>query len=158
MLEIERKFLVDIEKLAPLLAKESPTFIKQGYIYSDAQKSIRVRIEDEIATITIKGTISVLTRTEYEYEIPVLDAINMLDNLCNGKVLRKMRYGVFDDGLYWEVDVFLGEHDGLIVAEIELGAEDQEFVIPAWATVEVTADPRYLNCNLIKSFDFNELA
>ena len=144
--EIERKFLV-IEELLPPLNGVS---IRQGYIQNTPEKTVRVRVTDDEAYITVKGTVSPTTRSEYEYKIPLDDGIEMLDNLCGDEVLIKNRSIIQYEGYFWEVDVFSGVHAGLIVAEIELVSEDEFFCRPPWVSIEVTEDPKFLNCNLIK--------
>ncbi|NNK14314.1 MAG: CYTH domain-containing protein, partial [Desulfofustis sp.] len=90
-------------------------------------------------------------RTEFEYEIPVADAKNLLNELCEQPIIEKKRYKIEYRGFVWEVDEFFGENEGLVVAEIELESEDQTFETPEWVGEEVTGDPRYFNSNLIKN-------
>lgn len=145
-LEIERKFLVD-EKQWNLLAKPAGLSLKQGYLVNQANKVIRVRIAGEQAYLTIKGAVQGITRNEYEYEIPVKDGIELLDNFAVSCV-EKIRYCInFADKL-WEIDVFLGDNNGLIVAEIELEHEDEQFELPRWVGGEVTGEEKYYNSAL----------
>ena len=113
------------------------------------ERTVRVRTISDKAYLTIKGITVGASRTEFEYEIPVMDAEEMLDNLCEKPLIEKNRYMVEVGALTWEVDEFFGENEGLIIAEIELQSEDQPFDMPDWVTEEVTADPRYYNANLI---------
>jgi adenylate cyclase len=147
-IEIERKFLVNASAWSKV-EKPSPNSLKQGYIYSDANKTIRVRIADNKGFLTIKGksSDSGLSRVEYEYSIPVSQADEMLKTLC-GNLIEKKRYVIDFLGSIWEVDVFEGKHDGLILAEIELDTEEQSFHKPEWIEKEVTGDLRYYNSYL----------
>ncbi|HQC64917.1 MAG TPA: CYTH domain-containing protein, partial [Anaerolineaceae bacterium] len=113
----------------------------------DKERTVRVRLSGEKAFLTIKGINSGAIRAEYEYEIPVSHAEELL-KICDGPVLEKNRYALNSNGLIWEVDEFLGENEGLIVAEVELKSEDQSFERPSWVGSEVTEDPRYFNSNL----------
>jgi len=90
-------------------------------------------------------------RPEFEYEIPMQDAEQILENICEKPILDKIRYRVKHSGFIWEVDEFLGDNAGLVIAEIELAAENQSFIKPDWVGAEVTGDPRYFNSNLIKN-------
>ena len=141
--EIERKFLVDGNSWR----NGQGIRICQGYLNRDKERTVRVRLSGEKAFLTIKGMNSGATRAEYEYEIPVSHAEELL-KICDGPVLEKIRYVVDYNGIIWEVDEFLGENEGLIVAEVELKSEDQSFDRPDWIGSEVTADPRYFNSNL----------
>lgn len=141
--EIERKFLVAGEGWR----QATPTRISQGYLNRDADRTVRVRIAGQQGYLTIKGRAQNLARPEFEYEIPVADAEQLL-KLCEGPVLQKHRHVIEHAGSRWEVDEFHGDNQGLIVAEIELESADQTFARPAWLHTEVTDDPRYLNSNL----------
>ena len=144
--EIERKFLVTGEEY-----RESgkPNLIKQGYLCNETGKAIRVRIAGNQGFITIKGKAAGISRPEWEYEIPVEDAAEMM-SLCSGLIIEKIRYQVDFEGHIWEVDEFHGQNEGLVVAEIELEDEKDTVPLPAWIGEEVTADPKYLNANLVK--------
>jgi adenylate cyclase len=148
--EIERKFLVQGDAWRrdddgkPLVGVR----FRQGYL-AEGQATVRVRLEGERARLTIKGKNQGLTRQEFEYDIPPLDAQQLLDTLCMHPLIEKTRYCRTDHGLVWEIDVFEGENSGLIVAEVELTAEDQALVVPVWVGQEVSADPRYYNVNLV---------
>jgi len=144
--EIERKFLVSDQTW-----KQHAVGVRfcQGYISREPGRIVRVRIEGERAVLTIKGKSQNLSRSEWEYPIPMQDAQEMLDELCNGICVDKFRYTFEQHGHTWEVDEFLGLNAGLIVAEIELSSADEEFVKPSWLAEEVSQDPRYANSNLI---------
>lgn len=141
-MEIERKFLV----VQPLPDWEGDRIV-QGMLA--LTPNVRVRVRGERGYLTVKGPQQGITRPEWEYEIPVLDALEMLD-LCTLKV-EKTRYEVEHAGHLWEVDVFEGVNKGLIVAEIELSSENETFERPSWLGAEVSDDPRYLNTNLAKA-------
>lgn len=144
-LEIERKFLVTGDEFKSGI---EPLFIRQGFISSNKESVVRVRIQGKQGFLALKGPGSGITRSEFEYEIPVEDAHRMLESLCE-KSIEKLRY-VIPAGIHeWEVDVFMKENSGLIIAEIELQSEDEDFIRPAWLGKEVTGDPRYYNANLI---------
>jgi len=144
-IEIERKFLVRGDAWR---AGRSGTPYRQGYLYADAGGSMRVRIAGERGWLTVKGRVEGATRLEYEYPIPVQDAAEMLERLCGGALIEKMRYRVPHADLVWEVDEFAGENAGLVIAEVELVREDQPVVLPTWVGQEVTGDPRYYNTRL----------
>ena len=145
-IEIERKFLVNKEKWSGVVKTEKSLF-RQGYIVSDPAKTIRVRLTDSAGFITIKGLTVGASRTEFEYPIPKEDAQQLLDNFC-GSELSKIRYFITHDNKLWEVDEFLGNNEGLIVAEIELTAENESFSVPDWVDIEVTPEKKYSNSNL----------
>ena len=142
-IEIERKFLVAGEGWR----QAAPLRICQGYLNRDADRTVRVRIAGERAYLTIKGRTKTIARPEFEYEIPVVDAEQLLE-LCERPILEKHRHVLVHSGSRWEVDEFHGDNEGLIVAEIELEREDQTFERPSWLHTEVTHDPRYFNSNL----------
>ena len=144
-LEIERKFLVK----EGAWRNEQGTKYRQGYLNSDKERTVRVRILDDKGYLTVKGISREVVRVEYEYEIPIIEAKAMLDDLCEKPLIEKIRCKIEDKGLIWEVDEFFGENLGLIVAEVELESEDQKFVKPEWLGEEVTEDPKYFNANLI---------
>lgn len=147
-LEIERKFLINHNKWNEL-AKPDGKRYRQGYLLNDKNKTIRVRLSDACAFITIKGKTTGATRSEFEYNIPVADAKQLLDNFADNEI-SKTRYEIYYKDKLWETDVFHGENEGLIVAEIELGSEDEKFDIPDWVTEEVTDDPKYYNASLAR--------
>jgi adenylate cyclase len=149
--EIERKFLIDQQKWDSLTKPEGK-FFRQGYLLTDKDKTIRVRATETKGFLTIKGQTIGATRMEYEYEIPVGEAIELLDNFSLSE-LSKTRYEIPFSGKLWEVDVFLGDNKGLIVAEIELESENETFDLPDWVTTEVTEEEKYYNSNLtVKPF------
>lgn len=142
-LEIERKFLVtgDGWRSAP------SERLSQGYLCHEPERTVRVRIAGEQAWITIKGVTQGATRQEFEYPIPVGDAQALLA-LCGAGKIDKFRHRCVHAGKTWEVDAFLGDNQGLVVAEIELHSEDEAFDKPDWIGAEVTHDARYYNANL----------
>ena len=144
-LEIERKFLVDAEKLpAQILTDGEKIF--QGYLCVEPARTVRVRTKGQRGFLTIKSANVGIVRKEFEYQIPIEDALELL-KLCP-KVLEKIRYKVEHAGKIWEVDVFAGRYEGLILAEVELTAADEVVELPAWLDKEVSDDPRYFNSNL----------
>jgi CYTH domain-containing protein len=145
-IEIERKFLVNKEKWNQVIKKEKSIF-RQGYIVSDPEKTIRVRLTDQEGFLTIKGLSVGASRAEYEYKIPKEEAQELLDRFCDSEV-SKIRYFITHDNKLWEVDEFLGQNEGLIVAEIELTSEDESFSLPNWVGKEVTDEKKYSNSNL----------
>lgn len=146
-IEIERKFLVDENKLSGLnfLSAEK---ISQGYL--SREPTVRVRLTDKRTCLTIKSATTGITRQEFEYEIPSADAEQLLE-LCGQEVIKKIRRKIFHGGHTWEVDFFAGRHDGLIIAEVELESPDEIVELPDWVTREVSDDPRYFNSNLVKA-------
>jgi adenylate cyclase len=149
--EIERKFLIDQQKWDNLSKPEGKLF-RQGYLLTDKDKTIRVRATETKGFLTIKGQTIGATRMEYEYEIPAAEAVELLDNFSLSE-LSKTRYEIPFSGKLWEVDVFLGDNKGLIVAEIELESENETFDLPDWVTTEVTEEEKYYNSNLtVKPF------
>jgi adenylate cyclase len=146
--EIERKFLLAGDAWRQL---GQPVLLRQGYLCSDPARTVRVRIEGARGTITIKGKSTGATRAEWEYDIAVQEAGELLDTLCERPLIEKYRRRIEHAGHTWEVDEFLGENAGLVVAEIELAAEDEAFDQPDWLGEEVTGDPRYFNSSLIRT-------
>lgn len=146
--EIERKFLVADESWRD--SADAGTRIRQGYLVGAKKASVRIRIEGEQANINIKSATLGVRRQEYEYPIPVEEAEELLDTLCEQPQITKTRYHVPYQGHTWEVDVFAGENQGLIVAEVELASEDEAFALPPWAGREVSDDARYYNVCLIR--------
>ncbi len=143
-IEIERKFLVKELVIHPKVV----TLYRQGYLPTAKGTTIRVRTAGEKAFLTIKGPAIGFTRKEYEYPIPIIDAEELF-GMCVGYIVEKIRYGVYENGLLWEVDEFRRENEGLIVAEIELKSEDQNIEpLPDWVGQEVTSDSRYSNLAL----------
>jgi adenylate cyclase len=147
MVEIERKFLVLQEKWKP---GSEGIRIKQGYLSVDPERTIRIRQAGEKAFLTIKGKSVGISRIELEYEIPLADA-EVLLKMCQKTVIEKTRYVENIGGFIWEVDVFEGLNSGLVLAEVELTSENQEFEIPVWAGEEVSGDYRYFNSWISKN-------
>ncbi len=146
-MEIERKFLVKGE-FKPFATQHY--CITQAYLSKDPERTVRVRTRDNKGYLTIKGQSSEsgMSRYEWEKEIPLMEAQELL-KLCEPVVIEKIRYIVPEDsGLVFEVDVFEGAHKGLIMAEIELPSEDTAFALPEWLGKEVTGDPKYYNSYL----------
>jgi adenylate cyclase len=144
--EIERKFLVNHSKWK-LLDKPNGQLYRQGYLLTDPNKTIRVRHTNEKGYLTIKGLSVGATRPEFEYEIPLNEAKELLNRFSVSE-LSKIRYIIEFENKVWEVDEFLGENKGLIVAEIELESETETFHNPEWIDKEVTGEEKYYNSNL----------
>ena len=147
-IEIERKFLVINEGWRGSVISSSE--LKQGYLANQNNASVRVRIARGKAYLNIKSKTLGIRRSEYEYQIPLEDAEEMLQHLAEQPVISKTRYYVQYAEHVWELDVFDGENSGLVVAEIELKSEQETFALPEWAGEEVSDDPRYYNINLVK--------
>ena len=144
--ETERKFLVIDDTWR---GQGGGKRYRQGYLSTVKEHTVRVRTTGDKGFITIKGISVGATRPEYEYEIPLADAIEMLDRLCERPLIEKTRYRVSNEGLVWEIDEFEGDNRGLIVAEVELRDETQSITLSGWIGREVTGDPRYFNANLV---------
>lgn len=145
-IEIERKYLV---KNNAWKQQGQGQLYQQGYLSSHPDRVVRVRTVADRGYLTIKGRTVGASRAEYEYSIPYADAQSMLDQLCQGPIIKKMRYRIDYAGLVWEVDEFMGENQGLVVAEVELNDEQQAITLPEWVGDEVTFDKRYYNANLL---------
>jgi adenylate cyclase len=145
-IEIEHKFLLANDEWRQHVSHSVK--YRQGYLSSLATTSIRVRISDNHAWLNIKSATIGTHRHEYEYEIPVSDANEILTNLCRKPLIEKTRHFITDNGNLWEIDEFEGDNQGLIVAEIELEETGQTFSKPSWVGKEVTGDLRYYNNNL----------
>ncbi len=146
-IEIERKFLVRNDSWR-VRAQPGQRY-RQGYLTTEAQSSVRVRIAGEQGYLNIKSATLGVTRMEFEYRIPRQDAEEILDRLCVQPLIEKTRYIVEHAGHTWEIDVFEGDNAGLVVAEIELHSQDEAFELPDWAGEEVSHDPRYYNVSLV---------
>jgi len=144
--EIERKYLVDTELWQPL---GSGVLYRQGYLSSVKERVVRVRIAGDNSFLTIKGTPTGLSRLEFEYPIPREDAAVLLDKLCERPLIEKTRHREIFAGRTWEIDVFHGDNDGLVVAEVEVADPAESIALPPWARAEVSNDPRYFNNNLV---------
>jgi adenylate cyclase len=147
-LEIERKFLVKNDSWRSGVVSESR--LQQGYLANQKNVSVRIRTGNGKAHLNIKSTILGIRRLEYEYEIPMADASEMLREIALQPFIDKTRYIIRHGGHDWELDVFAGENQGLIVAELELDSEDESFELPDWAGEEVSDQVKYYNVNLIK--------
>ncbi|MCO7225894.1 CYTH domain-containing protein [Pleionea sp. CnH1-48] len=145
--EIERKFLVDMALLKTLPQGKR---IVQGYVPTQDLTVVRVRIMADQAFLTLKGANQGMTRTEFEYAVPVEDAEQMLEQFCQGQMIDKVRYCIQFGQHIWELDVFGGANQGVVVAEVELQSETEEPDLPEWVTTEVTGDPRYYNSALME--------
>lgn len=146
--EIEKKFLVkkDIMKSVP-----KGISLRQGYLSTDKSRTVRVRTDEKKAYITLKGISSGPVRDEFEYEIPVTDANEILEKMCITPVIEKKRFKLDINELTWEIDTFYGDNEGLVIAEVELKDEEQTIIKPDWVGEEVTGDPKYFNSNLVKN-------
>jgi adenylate cyclase len=144
--EIERKFLVDEQRWKAL--KTTGVLYRQGYLMRTEDKTIRIRwVEGEGGFLTIKGKTNGFSRPEYEYPIPEADAAELLQHFC-AAILAKKRHQLTINGKLWEVDEFLEDNEGLIVAELELESEQETVELPPWIIKEVTNDKRYYNSEL----------
>ncbi|MEW8401056.1 MAG: CYTH domain-containing protein [Candidatus Thiodiazotropha sp.] len=146
-LEIERKYLVINDKWRDSVIRES--VMKQGYLASQPNATVRVRVSGSEARLTIKGRSRGIRRSEYEYPIPLQDAQELLDSHSAGALIEKVRYRVRCGDHVWDLDVFDGANRGLVIAEVELGSEDEAFQMPEWAGEEVSSDSRYYNASLV---------
>ncbi|MBU2651898.1 MAG: CYTH domain-containing protein [Bacteroidetes bacterium] len=145
-LEIERKFLV---KNKDYRIGARAKAIRQGFLNLDKNRLVRVRLSGDKAYITVKGPDKGIQRLEFEYSIPPEEAVIMLDELCQKPLIEKTRYYVSFEGFTWEIDEFVGDNEGLIVAEIELEYEGQDFPQPGWLGLEVSGENRYYNASLV---------
>lgn len=145
-LEIERKFLVEGDGWR---RESAVSIFRQGYLSTVKERTVRVREVDDTAFVTIKGITVGATRLEFEYAIPVGDARELLDELCERPLIEKTRHVVEHGNHTWEIDEFTGANQGLIVAEVELDEAEETIDLPPWIGAEVTDDPRYFNSNLI---------
>jgi CYTH domain-containing protein len=149
-LEIERKYLISKDLWNKEESRHSGIHYYQGYLCTSSENTVRVRVAGEKAYITIKGQTIGFARPEFEYEIPVTDALLMF-KMCVGPIIEKKRYKVEFASKLWEVDVFEGDNQGLIIAEIELKSTDETFELPPWIEQEVTGDKHYYNSYLSKN-------
>jgi len=146
--EIERKFLVKDDSWRSDV--ESQAHLMQGYLADGDKATVRVRITDDAACLTIKGPTVGIRRSEYEYPIPLADARAMLRDFAVYPSIDKTRYRVRSSRHLWELDLFAGENAGLVLAELELDSEHEPFELPPWAGGDVSDDPRYYNVNLAR--------
>ena len=142
--EIERKFLVDTSKWTP---DDLGTKLIQAYLGLYPSPTVRIRIVGDHAFLTIKGRSETISRPEFEYEVPLEDALEMM-KLAISYPVEKTRYEIWYEGFLWEVDIFSGKNKGLVMAEIELESVHQEFPRPDWLLQEVSADGRFYNSYL----------
>jgi adenylate cyclase len=147
-IEIERKFLVRNGRYRRLA---KPVRYRQGYLSTAKDRVVRVRIAADKAFLALKGTTNGVARPEYEYQIPLSDAEQMLAELCEKPVIEKSRYKIEHNGLIWDVDEFHGPNEGLVVAEVHLQDENQQITLPEWVGSEVTGDARYFNSSLVQN-------
>ncbi len=147
-MEIERKYLVKKE-IWETIEKPKPQEIVQAYLFNELEKTLRVRIKGEKAFLTLKGKTEGISRSEFEYAIPMSDAKAMIKQFSE-KLIEKNRYEIKVGNHLWEVDEFHGKLNGLLLAEIELSNENETFELPNWVGEEVSEDPNYYNANLIK--------
>ncbi len=147
--EIERKFL--LENDAWRSDASAGVRMRQGYLTQNGPCSVRVRVSGEKAYLNIKSASLGISRLEFDYPIPLADALHLLEALCVGAPIDKTRYHVMHAGHLWEIDVFEGDNAGLVVAEIELQDPEEPFALPEWAGEEVSFDPRYYNVSLATS-------
>ena len=145
--EIERKFKVVSDEYKQLC---KPLNCKQGYLETQSEPLVRVRIMGEKAYLTLKGKNEGIRRLEFEYEIPVTDANKLFSNFCSTTLIEKNRYILSVEETIWEVDEFLGENSGLVIAEVELSSEDANFHKPNWIGQEVSHDTKYYNYKLVE--------
>jgi CYTH domain-containing protein len=146
--EIERKFLVVGNEWRNL---GEGVIYRQGYLASRDGITVRVRVAGENGYITVKGATEGISRAEYEYAIPLTDAIELLETLCDRPLIEKIRYQIQWEGVQWEVDEFMGANQGLILAEVELTDANQHITLPNWIGKDVSDDPRYFNVSLVRS-------
>lgn len=146
--EIERKFLLINDEWRT--CADQGTHFRQGYIVGAERASVRIRIEGDVANINIKSATLGIQRQEFEYPIPLSDAEELLDTLCEQPQIEKRRYHVTHGDHLWEIDLFAGDNEGLVVAEIELNDENEPFDLPPWVGKEVSDEPRYYNVCLVK--------
>ncbi len=146
--EIEYKFLVD-EARWSALEKPEPKLIVQSFLHNSVERIVRVRVKGNQGFLTIKGTTKGVTRIEFEYEIPVAEAEEMIATFRLPHI-RKQRYEISVDQHIWEVDVFEGALAGLILAEVEVAIEGENFTVPDWVTEDVSTNPEYYNAVLIE--------
>ena len=147
-IEIEHKFLVRDDRWRQRV--ERSVRMRQGYLTSDARCSVRVRVAGGQGFLNIKSGTLGIRRSEYEYPIPLAEAEEILDALCEKPLLEKIRHFVSHDQHVWEIDEFAGDNAGLIVAEVELSRPDEPFARPDWLGEDVSLDIRYYNSQLAR--------
>lgn len=147
-LEIEKKFLIKNDNWKQFVSEEKE--ITQGYLNANPNRTVRIRIAGKQGFLTIKSKSKGSVRSEFEYEIPIEDATELIE-LCEKPILSKTRFIVKFENHTWEIDVFEKENKGLVVAEIELSKEDEFFLTPDWIGKEVTEETKYYNSQLIEN-------
>ena len=145
-LEIERKFKVANAGWRDSVTRS--TSLRQGYLSTKPEATVRVRLENGVGTLTIKSKTRGISRSEFEYDIPSSEVTQLLQ-LCEGPLIEKIRHLVIIGEHTWEIDEFSGDNQGLIITEIELSSEDESFKKPAWLGKEVSHDARYYNSSLV---------
>jgi adenylate cyclase len=150
--EIERKYLIDLTQIGTL---ENGYRIRQGYITTNKDAVVRVRVKNDKGYLTIKGSNIGVSRLEFEYEIPLVEANEMLDKLCQKPIIDKTRYLIDFEKHIWEIDIFYGDNEGLVIAEVELEDENEKIKLPLWIKEEVSGDIKYYNSNLMK-YPYNQ--
>lgn len=152
-IEIERKFLIHCDRWQLWKTIHHPTGVlyRQGYIPTIDKRTVRVRVAGTQGYLTLKGPVHDCSRLEFEYPVPMADAMQMLDQFCRLPLIEKYRYKVDVAGLTWEVDEFLGENAGLFLAEVELSVRSQTVELPDWVAAEVSGDARYFNSYLVNT-------
>lgn len=147
-IEIERKFLLLNDSWQDDVYDS--VRIVQGYLANTERASIRVRVHGDKANLNVKSMVIGISRSEFEYPIPINDAEDMLKNLCKHPKIEKTRHYIKQDAHTWEIDVFEGDNRGLTIAEMELTKIEEEFKRPAWLGKEVSGDERYYNISLVQ--------
>ncbi len=148
-IEIEKKFLLKNDSWKKEAGKGD--LFRQGYMSGSNRSSVRIRVAGDKANINIKSATLGITRKEFEYEIPLKDANEMLDSLCEKPFIEKRRYFIARGAHTWEVDAFEGDNSGLVVAEIELSDPDEPFDLPNWVGEDVSGEPKYYNVCLVNN-------
>ncbi|WP_299872959.1 CYTH domain-containing protein [uncultured Cocleimonas sp.] len=146
--EIERKFLIDLGLIGDL---PDGKLISQGFIGTNDKTVVRTRIIGDKAFLTLKGEVIGFTRSEFEYQIPIDDATNIIKELCSGGVVDKTRYEIIHEKHTWEIDIFHGQNEGLVVAEVEVQSESESVSLPKWIVKEVTGESKYFNVSLLNN-------
>jgi adenylate cyclase len=147
-LEIEKKYLLKDDSWKKQVI--SGIYYRQGYISSQPGRVVRIRTIEDKAYLTIKGKSIGAVRSEYEYEIPYEEAVEILTQVCEKPIIEKIRYKLMYKDLLWEIDEFEAENKGLVVAEVELEDESQNIDLPPWVGEEVTTQEKYYNASLVK--------
>ena len=144
--EIERKFLLANEDWRASV--ESSARLQQGYLSGGSKATVRVRIyDDSEAVLTVKGKTNGITRAEFEYPIPLEDARELME-MAKPHIVEKRRFKVPFENHLWEIDVFEGQHTGLVLAEVEMQSAQEHVALPSWVGLEVSLDDRYANASL----------